>query len=165
MTYKIPKDPMKMSLKELFDMQQSIQRESKNSGEHYPMYTKRKPVNGEQPSLDNMHEEATRNQLSHIFKQQNNTKTAKNHTADERMAQSIPQRGVDALGTVRDGVGLWSEFEELKKKRNQGWMQEYKDQGLLPSDFRKELKDGNPRGFAGDLDEIAKQYELFYYGK
>lgn len=165
MTYKIPKDPMKMSLKELFDMQQAIQRESKNIGEHYPMYTKRKPVNGEQPSAENMHEEATRKQLSQIYKQQNSSRTAQESAQDERLAQNLAKSGANALGALRDGAGLSGELEKVQHKRNQGWMREYKALGLLPSDFRKELENGNPRGFVGDFDDLEEQYKSFYYKK
>ena len=96
-----------MSLEELFQAQQKMQQEGKKQGQHYPMYTKRKPTNGEQPSVDNMHEEATRDQLSHMYKQQNGTEKTKEPTSDDRVAQNLPKQGAQAAGQLRDGAELY----------------------------------------------------------
>jgi len=97
-----------MSLEELFQAQQKMQQEGKKQGQHYPMYTKRKPTNGEQPSVDNMHEEATRDQLSHMYKQQNGTEKTKESASDDRVAQNLPKQGAQAAGQLRDGAELYS---------------------------------------------------------
>jgi len=108
-----------MTLQELFDMQQAMQKESEKQGQHLPMYTKRKPVNGEKPSPENMHEEATRNQLSHLYKQQSQTPEdaapAEQPPEDERLAQNLPQQGANAAGTLRDGAKLYS---QAKRQQN-----------------------------------------------
>ena len=132
-----------MSLEELFQAQQKMQQEGKKQGQHYPMYTKRKPTNGEQPSVDNMHEEATRDQLSHMYKQQNGNETTKESASDDRVAQnsiSRAQQGRSTQSGVKsflEGVGDTLTYGRKKREAVDSIYAQDADDGLLPAQFEK----------------------------
>jgi len=161
MTFKIYKDPNKMSLEELFQTQQKMQQEGKKQGQHYPMYTKRKAANGEQPSVDNMHEEATRDQLSHMYKQQNGTEKTKERASDDRVAQNSYKGATDTLGEWRDVI---KDGASLLHERDKGIIKTYNDAGQLPRDFNNAI-DRGVYGTVGDKQILKDEYKKEYKKK
>lgn len=162
MTFKIYKDPKKMSLEELFQIQQKMQQEGKKQGQHYPMYTKRKAANGEQPSVDNMHEEATRDQLSHMYKQQNGTEKTKEPTSDDRVAQNLPKQGAQAAGQLRDGAELYGKAKAQQNSELYGLGYEAGHQGA-DDDYVKTMYGNSSevwRGYAAGKEAARLREEL-----
>lgn len=76
MSLMFPKNPQDMTNQELFDMLQKAQKLAKSQGQHYPMYTKTTLPQGQQPTVNDMHEGAARTQLAALYEKQNAPATA-----------------------------------------------------------------------------------------
>lgn len=162
MPYIFPKHPNDMNPQELFDMVQQIQAMAKARGQHSPMYTTARLREGEKPTVKDMHEEATRQQLTALYKNQQKPTPSPNAPQGEQMAMAgAPKAGARVTGTARDGAKLYSDAKKLQNSKLYGFGYEAGEQKAR-EDYVRRMYGDNPEvwlGYADGLEAAKKRDE------
>lgn len=132
MSYYIPKKhPKDMTKDELFKTQQEIQKQEKARGTNFPLEVNARPANGEPATVKDMHEDATRKQLTNYYEQTamagavsslrdtlfdkaNNKLISEAHKAS---ARSAGRSGVYSLEQVLE---MYGDYPEIRNEYEKG---------------------------------------------
>lgn len=117
MSFNIPRTPNDMDKKEVFDTIQQLQKAAESLGQQYTMYTKTTLPKGKQPTVDDMHEEAARQQLTALYNSQNKAPTTK--PEGQQVAQNLAGAGVKGIGIFGGLADIAGMITGTQKEINQ----------------------------------------------
>jgi len=152
MSYYIPKKhPKDMTKDELFKTQQEIQKQEKARGGLFPLEVNARPANGEPATVKDMHEDATRKQLTNYYEQtamagfsklaSKAIGTSLDKTVEGSINEILTQQDLNrakALG--RTGAEITDEIKNNPQLFD-AFMEGYKEYKMTPEQRSKKLKE------------------------